>query len=205
MGCGSGADQGPLISQQNQQRVNLNAAVGNIKNAFSGFTPNWYQGIAKAYQDYALPQLQQQYRSNADQFGFKMSNQGLQRSTQNQAGQQALQQGFDQGKTQIAQQGQGLVQQEQQQVQNQEANLLNMAQTATSPGQVALMAQGQAANIQTPSVFQPIGQFLGSFASQFLGGQQQQLGNQLNSLLSNYFNPISNPTNSYAGAAPPNQ
>lgn len=205
MGCGSsGTDMGPLYNAQGVANRNENIAVSQIKNAFAGYTPNWAQGIAQAYQNQAIPQLQQQYKTNANQFGFNMADQGLQKSTQNQQGQQALQQNYQQGLTNIAQQGQAAAQNLQQQAASQENNLIGMAQTATQPGQLVPQAAATAAQYQTPSVFQPIGNAFSSFAGQYLGGQQAATGNQLSSLLTNYFNPINNPSGSYAGAIPQN-
>lgn len=182
MGCGSGgADLGPTENQQGVQRRSENIAVNQIRNAFSGFTPNFYQGIANAYQNYANPQLQQQYRNATNQYGFQLANQGLQKSSQAQQGYGTLSDANNAGKTQIAQTGQGLVQNMQNQVANQQANLIGMAQNAAQPGQMVTQAQGVAANMTAPSSFAPIGQAfsqalgtLGGIGSQYLGNQLQQ-------------------------------
>ncbi len=193
MGCGSsGADQGPTLNMESQQRNATNNAVKQIQSSFSGFTPNFYQGIAQAYQNQAWPQLAQQQRQAQNQVGFTMANQGLLKSSQNQQANQAIQDQSNVAKTQIAQQGQGLVQQQQQQVANQEGNLIGMAQTANNPGQLAATAGATASSLQAPSTFAPIGQFFNSILSQYAGGQQQNLGNSLlTGLQSLYTNPLS--------------
>ena len=205
MGCGGGADQGPLLNQQNAQKNALNAATGRIQDAFSGFTPNFYQGVAQAYQNQALPQLQQQYRNNSTQFGFKMADQGLGKSSQATQGYNSLADANNQAKTQIAQQGQQQAQNLQQQVSGQESNLMGMAQSASNPGQMATQAQATAAGITAPSTFAPIGQLLSQWTSMYLGGQQQQLGNNMSNALSQMYlmNPYSS-SGSYAGALPSN-
>ncbi len=190
MGCGSGGtDLGPTENQQGVQRRSENIAVNQIRNAFSGFTPNFYQGIANAYQNYANPQLQQQYRNATNQYGFQLANQGLQKSSQAQQGYGTLSDANNAGKTQIAQTGQGLVQNMQNQVANQEANLIGMAQSAAQPGQLVTQAQGVAANTSAPSSFAPIGQAFTQALGTLSGVGNQYLGNQLQQALIPFMNP----------------
>ena len=186
MGCGSsGENSGVLLQQQGQQNKAINTSIGQIQNAFSGFTPNFYNNYAQSYVNSQMPSLQQQYNNNSQQLGFKYANQGLGKSTQQQQGFGALQDANNSAKTQIAQQGQQAVQQLQQQVAGQEGNLIGMAETANQPGQLGVNAQAQAASLQAPSTFAPIGNMFSQFASQYLGSQQQNLGNSLLQSLNN--------------------
>jgi hypothetical protein len=187
MGCNSGADQGPLLNRQAAQNQRTNAAVTGVQNAFSGFTPNFYQGIANAYQNYAYPQLQQQQRTATNNFGFQMADQGLQRSTQAQQGYQTIQDQANRAKTAVAQQGQQLVNQQKQQVAGQENNLISMAQAANNPGQMAIQAQATAAGLTAPSPLTPLmNYFSNPTGAQPSDPQQQQFQQQLQGLLSYY-------------------
>lgn len=202
MGCGGGNSSAGLLRSQQLSNEATNQAVGNIQNAFSGYTPNFYQGYAKAYQNSAVPQLQQQEHQASNQLGFKLSNQGLQKSSQAQQGYGALQDSYNQGLTQISNQGQQAAQGLQQQVANNEANLIGMAQSSTQPGTYIPQAQAAATSYGAPSTFAPIGQFFNNFANQYLGQSQAGLGNSLNTSLQSLFN---NPYNfSTSGFIPTN-
>lgn len=178
MGCGSNnnaADQ--LRQQQQQQQAWTNQSVANINKAFSGFTPQFYQGIGDAYMNWALPQLNNQYQQTANQLGAKLANQGISRSSGAQNAYNQLQNTNQLNQQQIAGTAQQQSNQLRQQIGQEQSNLYGQAQTATNPsaiGQQALMA---AQNFSLPSAFQPLGNLFSNFANTYLASQ---LGNTYN-------------------------
>lgn len=170
--------------QQQQQQADITQATGQINNAFSGFTPQFYQNRAQAYTNYAEPQLNQQYQQTLQGLYGKLANQGLLNSSA--AGQEkgALQQSLATQQQGIANQGISQSQQLQQQVSQEQANLIGQANAASQPLSVANQAVGAAAGFSAPSAFQPIGQAFQSFGNTYLGSQ---LNSTYNPNLYSYF------------------
>lgn len=195
MGCGTNNQADQILSDQKKQTMAQQNAVGQVNSAFSGFTPAFYKGVGDAYQNFAEPQLQQQYQSTANQLGFKLANQGLDKSSQGRFLNNQLQNTMSQGQTQI---GQDAVSQEnslKQQVGNSQANLVAQASSSNNPGNVGASALGVAQGFTNPSSFAPIGQAFNQFGSQYLNNQYNQLyGAGTNSLntysAGNPLNPI---------------
>lgn len=190
MGCGGGGQSGALLNQQAAQQKAVEAGTNNVLADFSGFTPDFYQGIAKAYTNYQQPNIQGQYLSNEDAYKYKLANQGLDASSQARQGFGALADAYTQGQQQIAAGGQQQAQQLQQQVGQQENTLLNEVQSANIPGAINTQAQALAAGFQAPSTFAPIGQLFNNWAQQYLGAQN---ANTFGNFSTQYLNNISNP------------
>lgn len=188
MGCGGSNQAQQLLNQQQQQEKATNNAVGQVNNAFSGFTPSFFHGVGQAYQNFALPQLQQQYQSASNGLGFKLANQGLGDSSVAQDLGSKLANTMAQGQTQIGQEAQNQENQLRQNISQEQANLVGQASNSQNPGIVGTQALGVAQGFGTPSSFAPIGNLFNSFATQYLGNQnanvyggaQNQLGSLLN-------------------------
>lgn len=197
MGCGgnsSGADQ--LRAQQQQQQQWTNQAVGNINQAFSGFTPQFYQGIGNQYMNWALPQLTNQYQQTGQQLGAKLANQGISKSSGAQNAWNQLQNTNSLNQQQIASQAQQQSNQLRQQVGQEQANLIGQAQTATNPQAIGQQATEAALSFGAPSAFQPLGNMFGNFANLYLANN---LANTYNPALLGLYNQQSNPSYGFGG------
>src|SRR5271157_2565954 len=174
MGCGS-SNAGSLMRQQQQQQMQLqNQAVGQINNAFSGFTPQFYQGIQNAATNYWTPQLYQQYLQNSQGLGYNLANRGLLNSTAAQQGQQQLSGAMNQASNQIGNQAVQASQNLQNQVGQEQANLIGQAESATNPLAKSQGATGAASQFLGPSSFAPLGNMFGQFGNLWLANQAQQ-------------------------------
>lgn len=181
MSCGSNPSGG--ISAQNQRQQNLtNQSVSAINSAFGGFTPQFFGNRIQAYENYALPQLAQQYRQNQQGLNYALGNRGLLSSSDALRGNQVLQQANTLGTQQIGNQAISQAQGLQQQIAGQQANLIGQAQTATSPTALGQQALTTAAGFNQPSTFAPIGNLFNTFDNQYLANQTQ-----------NTFSPYQNP------------
>jgi hypothetical protein len=191
MGCGGGGDAAAQARQQQQQQEQwTNQATTGINQAFSGFTPDFYKGVGNAYQQYALPQVQQQYQNSANQLGFKLAGQGLQKSSAANTMGNALANTMSQAQQTV---GNTATQQENQlkgQVAQEQANLIGQAQTTSQPTQLSQMALAQAAGSASPSSFAPVGNMFNTFGQMYLGNQA---ANTYNGFSGNYLNNITNP------------
>lgn len=178
-----------LNQQQKLQEKNTNASVNSINSAFSGFTPQFFQGVNQSYQNYAIPQLAQQRQQTQDQLGFKLANQGL---TGDNSVAQGLYNKLGQANTnatqQIGQQGLAQAQGLQQQVAQEKSNLIGQAQTATNPQSFSQQAIAQAGAFGAPSQFAPVGQLFGQFANQYLANQNANTFNPATAYLNNQYN-----------------
>jgi len=171
MACGASNAGDQMRQQQIQQQKLTDQSVGKINQAFSGFTPQFFQGIQNDYQNYALPQLQNQYQQTQNRLGFKLANQGLLGSSVGQDLYNKLGQAQTQSQQQIASQGLQQSQDMQRQVAQQKAQLIGQAQQATDPLSVGQQAIAIASGFSAPSSFQPIGQAFGNFADLYLANQ----------------------------------
>lgn len=157
---------------QQQQQKQIEDATSQINTAFQGFNAPFYQQKAQAYEDYAMPQFQEQYQTTANQLGFQLANQGLTKgSSQAQQLGEALGQEASTQKQNIANQGISQAQSLQQQIEQERSGLIGQANAASDPLSIAGQAVGQAAQFSAPSTFGPIGQLFGNFANAYLGKQ----------------------------------
>lgn len=171
MSCGSSNAGDQLANQQRQQQKLTDESVGKINQAFQGFNPNFYNGVAQTYQNWALPQVGQQFQQNQNQLQYKLANQGLGNSSQSQFLNNQLSQAKTQAQQQVAQQGLQQEQQLQQQVGQQKNQLIGQAQTATSPNAIGQQAISAAAGFGAPSSFQPLGNMFSQFGQYYLANQ----------------------------------
>ena len=175
MSFGSSDAGAQARAQQEQQQKQIEQATSQINKSFAGFTPQFYNQRAQAYENYALPQYQQQFQDTQNQLGFKLAGQGLSDSSQaTQLGEKLGQQG-SQAQQQIAQTGIQGAQSLQQQVEQERQNLIGQANAASDPLSVANSAIGTAASFTAPSAFAPVGQFFQNFANTYLAGALNNL------------------------------
>lgn len=197
MGCGSSDPASGIQAQQQAQQALTNQAVGQINQAFAGFTPQWYQGVSNAYTNWALPQLQQQYQNANNQLGYKLASQGLTNSSAADQARNALSASMQQGQNTIGNQATTQAQQLQQQVGQEKSNLIGQAQTATNPSSIATQALTTASGFQQPSSFAPIGNLFSQFGQEYLANQT---ANTYGQFLNQYLNGFTNPAVFGAGS-----
>ena len=163
-----------MRDQQQRQQALTNQSVAQINNAFAGFTPAFYNQRAQDYVNYAMPQEQQQSLGNERAMTANLANRGMLNSFVQDQQKQALQQANTQATQSIGNQGIGLSQGLQQQVGNEQASLINQAQTSSSPSTMGQLATASASGFSGPSAFQPIGDMFGQFSNMYLANQLQQ-------------------------------
>lgn len=190
MSCGSNTAANQLAQQQQQQQNWTNQAIGGINQAFSGFTPAFFQKAGQAYTSYATPQLQQQFQQNKNNLVGNLADQGILNSSAAQQSQNALSQALTQGQQGIANQALATQQGLQQQVGQQESNLYQQAQNTNNPAQIGQQALMAASNINAPSTFTPIANAFSNFANAYTAGRGASLYNNFaNQYLNSYSNP----------------
>jgi hypothetical protein len=179
MGCGSSTAGTEMRSQEKQQGWKANNAIGRINQAFTGFNPQFYGGVQRAYNNFALPQLYQQYQGNSNALKANLANRGLLNSGAAQQGQRQLGQAVNFGQDQIANQGVQEAYNMQRQVEQERSGLIRQAQAASNPSSVAQQAIAMAGQVQGPSTFAPIGNMFGQLGNLFLANQAANTYNPL--------------------------
>lgn len=154
---GSGNDYGTQAANQEAQRqAAITSGTTAINNAYAGFTPAFYNQYAQSYQDFAKPQLEQQYTSTRNQIGFDLANRNL-------VGSGAARTRWGNLSDSMATAQQGLVDtgisqanQLQNQVQNTENQQLSYLNQSADPAGATAQATSTAAGFATPGTFAPL-------------------------------------------------
>lgn len=198
MGFGSSDASSSESQLQAQQAAQIQQGATAVQNAFAGFTPQFYNQRADAYDAYALPQLTNQYLQENQAMDENLADKGLNTSSaaQQEKGQLAITNKEAQG--QIANTGVQQAEQLQQNVQGQENALIGELQNSVNPNSVAQQAVGTAAGFTGPSPMQPIGQMFSNLSNAYLANQYAS-----NVMPYLYNNQLTSRTAS-AGAAAPN-
>jgi len=165
---GGGNDYAKIAQQQEQQRKqSITTGTADINQAFSGFTPSFYQQRAQAYQDFAMPQLARQYETNRNQVGFNLANRGALASSTANKQWSNLARDLGQAKQTIADQGIGQAEQLKQGVEGQRQTLINQLYQGADPANAGASAVQVAAGYQQPSTFAPLGNMFANLANQY--------------------------------------
>jgi len=165
---GGSPDYAGMAQQQEQKRQQaITEGTAAIDKAYSGFTPGFYQQRVKAYEDFALPQLSQQYQANRNQIGFGLANRGLQASGTASKQWTDLGKAMGQAKQNIVDQGIAQSQQLQQQVEGQRNTLLSQLYQSADPASANAAATNTAANFAAPSAFPALGNMFSGLANTY--------------------------------------
>ena len=163
-----GTDYASVAERQEQQRQQaIKQGTSSINQAFGGFTPSFYQQRAQAYEDFAMPQLAQQYLTNRNQVGFNLANRGMLASGAANKQWSDLARSMGQAKQQIADTAIGQSEQLQQGVEQQRQTLLNQLYQSADPAGAGAGAIQAAASYYQPSTFAPLGNMFSNFANQY--------------------------------------
>jgi hypothetical protein len=184
------------INQEKGRQAAITQGTGDINKAYGGFGQDFYNQRAQAYQDYALPQLAQQYQQARNQVGFGLANRGLLHSGAAQTQWQGLNRQMSEGRQNIADIGLGQAQALQRQIEASKDTQLGFLYQSADPSKAGAQAIASAASFSQPSVYAPL-------ANQFSGLLNQYYLSQLiNSYKPSSFVQQPTDTTNFAGALP---
>lgn len=148
---------------------------------FAGYKDDFFNQRARAYEDYALPQLGQQYQTTKNAVNFNLANRGLLGGSV--AGQENNDLNFTMGqqKQAIADQGQQQAQQLRSDVQNSKLQAISQLYQTANPAQAQASALADASKFTAPSSFAPLANGFANLVNQYsmnqqIAGYQQQPG-----------------------------
>ncbi|MBD9674947.1 hypothetical protein IB275_30500 [Pseudomonas sp. PDM21] len=161
--------QNPLQIRQNGKWVNTpqlyQKTVATPASHVAGFDTSYFDQRNQAYQDYALPQLAQQYNDQNDALTFALARGGNLASSVGNQKRSDLTTDYGLQQQAIKDQGQEYANQARSDVEAQRSNLVSMLQASADPDATAALAQSQAASLSAMPNFSPLGQVLTNVAS----------------------------------------
>lgn len=166
----NGNNPDPGVQAQNTEAARQKAITtgkGSINKVFAGFNPQFYQNRVNAYENFAMPQLADQYRQTRDQIGFGLANKGLTRSGA--AGKQwsDLFRTNATAKQGVVDSAIGQANDLQKQVATQKEGIINQLYQTADPGAAGQAANSAVASLTQPSVFAPLANQFSNLVNQY--------------------------------------
>jgi hypothetical protein len=170
--CGGSSNNAALARMDEEARQGrIQEGLGSINKTFGQFNDKFYNQRAQDYQNYAMPQLYQQMNQANKQGFYGLADRGLQVSgAANQFG-SALGRETNLQKQGIVDTGIGQAQQLRKDVEGQRSQLVSQLQASADPTTAGQQALQAASAYSLPSMFTPIGNLFGNFASIYAGNQ----------------------------------
>lgn len=140
---------------------------------YSGFNDNFYNKFANSYENFALPQLGQQFNSANQGIQFNLANRGLLGSGASHQANRDLQMTYAQQKQGIADSAQSQANSLRSQVNNSYQNAVSQLYQTANPANAQQSALASAAQFTAPSAFAPLANGFSSLVNQY--AMQQQL------------------------------
>ena len=157
------------VAARSYKRNQLYDAPNN--QTFEGFQQPFYDERAKAYENFALPQLGDQYRNARDAMVYGLSNRGLNTSTIAEKGRYDLEKTTGTAKQQIADTGIGQANQLKQDVEASRQDSLKQLYQTADPAQAFQSAINTSSQFRQPSVFAPLNNMFAGLAQQYMTSQ----------------------------------
>lgn len=156
---GGGGDGGAAQARADEaaRQARIKDGVSRIDTQFSQFDDKFYAGRQNAYKQFAMPQVNDQYKQTADQLAFSLARNGQSASSE-----AARQGGLFQREAALARQqiADGAIAESQkarQSVEDNRNNLIQQVNMTSDPALAATNALRQAGVLQQQNQFSPIG------------------------------------------------
>lgn len=158
-GGGSGNDAG---ADEARRQARISEGRKKVGQVFSRFTPEYYNQRTRAYNEYATPQLEDQFTEAGDKLKFALARQFGTTQTSVAAKKQAeLGKKYALARTNLAETGLQEAKQAEGDVEQQRASVLQMLNSTADPASASNIALAQANVLQKPSLFTPLADVFG--------------------------------------------
>lgn len=180
--CLGSDDATRAIEKQTEQRqLLIQQGLGRVNQAFSGFSPAFYDRQRAAVLAAQLPQVEEQYRQQRNQLGYSLTDKGLLRSSAGANLGGALQTELAQQQRNVFNQATQATQNLQQNISTSKGNIISQLQQSADPTLAAQRSVEAATQFSAPSLVQPLGDLFSNWSNIYLArqvgklyGQQQQ-------------------------------
>lgn len=178
-----------IVNKQLRKGQLFNAPV---ERTFKGYQPEFYQAREKAYTDFALPQLADQYQSARDNTTFGLSNVGLSGSSVGEKARFKLEKAMNTGRQNVAEEGINQSNKLRDQVEQSRQQAIQQLYQTGDPTQALKTAINTSSTFERPGGFNQLANGFGDVMNQFYIQKLIQGYNQPVSGNSNptYFAPV---------------
>lgn len=173
---GSSNDNSALMAQMQeaQRQARISAGTDAINSTFDKqFTPDFYAKQAKGYEDYAMPQLRDQYANQQKQLTYNLARTGNLDSSGRASQEADLSKALQSNEQQVAATGQNMANQSRGAVETARTNLVNSLNATGNAEGAANNAATQATALAAQPAYSPIGDMFSTFTGAL--GQQANL------------------------------
>lgn len=168
----SGSDAAAQARKEQQEREGrIKTGMGQIDEAFKGFTPGFYDRRQQDYINYATPDVNQQFVEQNKHLGTGLGSKGLLVSSTAQNMHTSLNNELKKQQRGVADAGLNQAQQLQSGVNNAKMNLVSQLQSTADPASASRAALTSASQFSAPSAFAPVGNLFGNWAQIYAGSQ----------------------------------
>lgn len=147
-----------------QRQARLTQGRGNIDTTFAEFDDPYYEGRSKAYSDFAMPQLEEQFGTQKKKLIYALSRGGLLNSSSAAQKNRDLQSEYDRNRQLITSRGEQYGTDARRDVANSRAQLLSVLSSTEDPTTVANEAVRQAQTLRAQPSFDPLGSLFSDIA-----------------------------------------
>lgn len=167
---GGSSDMSKEIERQNMQRQqSIQKGMLSIDKAFSGFNPQYYEGVRNTALGSLMPQFEQQYRRTKRGAALSLGSRGLLpgSSVAREAGNH-LEQERGLGQILVGNQANQVVKQAQEGVARERNTVVGQLVSSQDPALAAQQALAGAASVGAPSITAPLGDLFQNFSNAWL-------------------------------------
>lgn len=150
--CGGGGGDGgagQARADEAARQARIKQGVANIDAQFGKFDNNFYDSRSKAYRDFTMPQVNDQYKQVGDQLTFSLARNGVTNSSEAARQGGMLMRDNALARQQVAEGGAAEAQKARQGVEDQRANLIQQVNMTSDAGLAAQNAMRNAAVLQS--------------------------------------------------------
>lgn len=157
---GGGGDGGAAQARADEaaRQARIKQGVSNIDKNFAGFNDAFYGDRAKAYTNFANPQLADQYNRTQQNLTYNLARQGLTASSEAARNAGELQRQYNDNRAQIAAKGMDAANEARQQVEQNRSELMSQLYATSDPTAAASGALNRASVLAQQQSFSPLGQ-----------------------------------------------
>jgi hypothetical protein len=172
---GGGGDGGAAQARADEaaRQARIKQGQASIDQQFGKFDDAFYNSRKTAYNNFAMPQVNDQYRQNSNQLAFSLARSGLGASSEAARQGGVLQRDNMLARQTVADNAFGEAQKARQTVEDNRNNLINQLQATSDPTMAANNAMRQAGVLQQQAnTFSPLGSLFQNTATMLSGANQ---------------------------------
>lgn len=157
---GGGGDGGAAQARADEaaRQARIKQGVSSIDKNFSGFDDGFYANRARAYTNFANPQLADQYARTQQNLTYNLARQGLTASSEASRNAGELQRQYNDNRAMIAAKGMDAANDARQQIEQNRSELISQLNATGDPATAANSALNRAAVLSQQQSFSPLGQ-----------------------------------------------